>query len=248
MKKLTLAILASSLMCSQYANADALGLTFGIDFWQINPDITTGDAGKTAALAVGDQHELKLFGRFEHPIPFLPNLAVSYQNLSFDASTTLSGAWQLDGRAYAANTLVTTNTTVKQADITAYYELLDNDIVNLDMGITGRLLRSETFASSASLKANADFSAPLPMLYARADIAILGTKTHLFADGNYTSYSDNRWMDARIGIMYDLIDLPLLTGSLSAGMQLSDGQLYNEDGLDADYHFNGLFAGVQVDF
>lgn len=248
MKKLSVAIVIAALQWSHCANADALGLTVGADFWQIKPDITTGDTGKTAALSVDDQHELKLFGRFEHPIPFLPNIAVAYQNMSFDGSTTLNGAWQLDGRAYAANTLVSTTTTLKQADITAYYETLDNDIVELDVGLTARLLRSEIYASSASLKANADYSTQLPMLYTRLNISILGTKTHLFADGNYTSYSDNRWMDARVGVMYDLIDLPVVTGSLAVGMQLSDGQLYDEDGLDADYHFNGLFAGVQFDF
>lgn len=241
-------LLICSLATSAASHADTLGLTIGADFWQVNPDISLGDTGSTSALNPNDQNVVKVFGRFEHPVPFLPNVAVSYQNLSLDASTTLTNAWIFGGQTFAAASTVHSITSVKQADVTAYYELLDNDIVNLDMGITARLLRSNTSATSSAVSSNADFSLPLPMLYARSDIAILGTKTHLFAEGNYTSYSDNRWFDLRTGIMYDLLDLPVMTGSIAVGMQVSDGQIYSEDKLDADYNLDGLFASIQFHF
>jgi len=241
-------LLICSLATSATSHADTLGLTVGADFWQVNPDFSVGDTGATTSLNPSDQNVVKVYGRFEHPVPFMPNLAVSYQNLSLDASTTLTSAWKFGGQTFAASSTVDTLTSVKQADVTAYYELLDNDIVNLDMGITARILRSKTTATSTAVSSAADFSLPLPMLYARSDIAILGTKTHLFAEGNYTTFSSNRWFDLRTGIMYDLIDLPVVTGSIAIGMQVSDGQIYAEDRLDADYNLDGLFAGIQFHF
>lgn len=242
---LTLVALALAAIPS---HADTLGLTVGADVWQISPTQTTGDTGFKAALATKDEHSYKLFGRFEHPVPFMPNLAVAYQNLTLDASTTLSAAWQFGGTSYAAASNINSTTSIKQADVTAYYELLDNDVVNFDMGLTARFLRAKTAVASTTTSSTADFSLPLPMLYARSDIAILGTSTHLFAEGNYTTFSDHRWFDLKTGIMYDLIDYPLVTGSIAVGYQVSDGQIVAEDGLDADYNLDGLFAGIQFHF
>ncbi|PVZ64379.1 hypothetical protein [Pelagibaculum spongiae] len=87
-------VLAGLVSVSSGVQADVIGAKIGATYW------FTADQGNVETLNL----------QFEHPLPFLPNLAVS----GFSADDS--------------------NTEISARDFWLYYEILDNDLVSLDLG------------------------------------------------------------------------------------------------------------------
>ena len=126
--------------------ADMLGTYFGADVWQSGVDGTIQLDNHSAVTSYEDTYNYRMYVKFEHPIPLIPNAAVSFSNIDVEGSS--------------ANK----NINLKTVDFTLYYEFLDNDIVSLDAGVTWRQLDGSFEDGSTK----ASFSGPLPMGYAYA--------------------------------------------------------------------------------
>lgn len=235
-----------SLSCPQ-ALADVLGLTVGAEWWQANPDGRMGDTGYSQPLNFDDDSHSAFYAAFEHPIPLLPNLLMRRQTLSFQGDTVLAGELRLFDTRYAAQSLVNNELSVEYTDASFYYELLDNDIVSLDMGLTARFLQTDLVIRQTTSVARG-VSTPMPMLYGNANIGIFGTNSSLFFTGNYGRYDGQGMSDLRAGFAYEWIDLAAFSLTVKLGVQRLELELNNEDRMDADLVTDGAFIGVEADF
>ncbi len=244
MKTLSLAICGLLMLPYTAVQADIVGFTAGAELWQGNVDGRAGNTGVSQSLNFDDDTRRVLYAAFEHPIPLLPNIAMRQQWAEYKGSTVLAGNTVLATTSFAAQSSIINQLSIDYTDATFYYELLDNAVLSIDMGMTARWLRTETIFNSATRKA----TTPLPMLHAKGHFNILGTQSSLFFAGNYGDYSDNAVYDAQLGLAYQFVDLPAFNLFVKLGVQRMDLDLNNEDGMDMKNVQDGVFAALEFDF
>ena len=234
-------------LTSPLAQADVLGVTIGAEWWQANPDGRMGDTGFSQPLNFDDDSHSAFYAAFEHPIPLLPNLLMRRQTLSFQGDSLLPGELRLYELAYAAQSRVNNKLSLEYTDASFYYELMDNDILSLDMGLTARFLQTDLMIRQAT-SVSKGVSTPMPMLYGNASIGVFGTNSSLFFNGNYGRYDGQQMSDLRAGFAYEWIDLAAFSLTVKLGVQRLELELNNEDRMDTDLLMDGAFIGLEADF
>ncbi|WP_305373558.1 TIGR04219 family outer membrane beta-barrel protein [Photobacterium leiognathi] len=156
------------------------------------------------------------YASIEHFIPLVPNFMVRYNNID------------------------TGNVAFEQSDLTAYYEILDNDLVALDLGVT--------VSKFGSVKLNNDdrFSDWQPTLYGNAEIGIPATPLTVFAQANAGNFDGTRLFDGQAGVKYTI-------GLVAADLNIRGGYRMMDYDFDkakntGDVDLDGWFAGIEVDF
>ncbi|KJG15292.1 TIGR04219 family outer membrane beta-barrel protein [Photobacterium angustum] len=163
-----------------------------------------------------DDTSASYYASFEHFIPLVPNFMVRYNNID------------------------TGNVAFEQSDFTAYYEILDNDLVSLDLGLTA------TKFGSVKLNSDDRFSDWQPTIYGNAEIGIPATPLTVFAQANAGKYDGTRLFDGQAGVKYTI-------GLVAADLNIRGGYRMMDYDFDkakntGDVDLNGWFAGVEVDF
>lgn len=163
-----------------------------------------------------DDTSASYYASFEHFIPLVPNFMVRYNNI--DTGTVA----------------------FEQSDFTAYYEILDNDLVSLDLGLTA------TKFGSVKLNSDDRFSDWQPTIYGNAEIGIPATPLTVFAQANAGKYDGTRLFDGQAGVKYTI-------GLVAADLNIRGGYRMMDYDFDkakntGDVDLNGWFAGVEVDF
>lgn len=141
MKK-TFCMLTLSLgLASSCQAATVLGLEVGATAWHSDSTIEQNGGAKTRT---DSDVALAIYGAFEHPIPFVPNVRAEIMQNENDVRRS-------SGSSKTAHT-----------DITAYYEILDNWIT-LDLGLSARAFDAKLDDAGTRHKADSTLGA----LYAK---------------------------------------------------------------------------------
>ncbi|MCP4956913.1 MAG: TIGR04219 family outer membrane beta-barrel protein [Photobacterium aquimaris] len=162
-----------------------------------------------------DDTSTSYYASFEHFIPLVPNVMVRYNDID------------------------TGNVNFEQSDFTAYYEILDNDLVALDLGVT------MTKFAGVKIQHQNSFSDWQPTVYAAAELGIPATPLAVFAQANAGKYDGTRLFDGQAGVKYTL-GLVAVDLNLRAGYRMMDYDFKKSNSSDVE--LNGWFAGVEVDF
>lgn len=155
------------------------------------------------------------YASFEHFIPLVPNVMVRYSNID------------------------TGDVEFGQSDFTAYYEILDNDLVALDLGVT------MTKFGAVSIRHGDNFNDWQPTIYGSAELGIPATPLTVFAQANAGKYDGTRLFDGQAGVKYTL-GLVAADLNLRAGYRMMDYDF--KKSTSGDVKLDGWFAGVEVDF
>ena len=253
-------LVTSALTLAQNSHADTLGLRAGVEYW--NADLSGEAQNRTSRIKkIGKPvkfDDWQFYGEtynsvwvnFEHPVPFAPNIRMTYTNIENAKEKTIKHT--------AGSTTYYTQDSVAllfdNIDFTFYYEVLDNWI-ELDAGLTARSLNGEFEAISTigdgltrPVQDRSKLNEIIPMIYLNGRVDIP------FVDGIYVqsvingiSYKGNTLYDADIRLGYDLnlvaLDLGFYTGYRRMVLKSTDlGNLY------ADAYMDGLIAGLEVHF
>src|SRR5690554_4488511 len=177
MKMIRSAILLTAVAAIPVAQADVLGFGASIGYWDSD---LSGKAAKDGdrvdvedELDLSNNTEANLSAFLEHPIPVLPNIRLSYIKIDQSGRGRLSSGFD----NIVAGAPVDSSLKWRQADLTLYYEVLDN-WVNLDLGLTVRDLDAELKVSDVAglARSETDVDVILPMGYvaARFDLPLSG--------------------------------------------------------------------------
>lgn len=242
------AVTFTSLMWLNMAQADMLGMRIALDYSELSPSVIVGDAGHAGHLTLADDKAVNWTARFEHPVPLLPNIAARYQKATLRGQSTLPATLLLSGKTFIAGSLAEQLSSVQFIDVSAYYEILDNPVASLDLGVTARHLSSDTALSTTITSAERGLNVQLPMLFVDAELGVWGTDTVLFMQGNYSKYQGDRNYDWRSGIAWQLVDVAMLQAYIRAGWQRSVTSVLNRDHTDMKVNNSGGFIGMSIDF
>jgi outer membrane protein len=207
MKKNACAALMASAICMP-AMADFVGVYAGVDYRSTSSSSDMSEELK-------DTNNVSGYLAFEHFIPLVPNAKVKYSDLSSDTnidSNTLSSS--------AANAIL-------------YYQLLDNSIFELDLGLAYSRFENDY----------EDLSADLGQLYSAAKVHVPGTSLHAFAEVIGGSTTSDDYTDAEMGLAYTFNPDSPLNVAVRAGYRYQEAKVNNYEQEN-----KGVFAGLEVHF
>ncbi|MGL6118254.1 TIGR04219 family outer membrane beta-barrel protein [Plesiomonas sp.] len=206
MKK-SLALLV--LFAASPAMADALSIKGSTEFLAG----TTLDAGHGFSDNNASGYRIGL--QLEHPIPLLPNAMIRYQNL--DGSS--------NGQVIEQ----------EKWDMIGYYQLLDNGLINIDLGAGWR--------QQTNTVSNHSVEQGMFLAYSAGELRIPSTPLSVTAELNMPLY-DNTWgYDGQLGLTWRAGALNLKAGYQWAKMD------FNENNNNAsDMNTNGWYGGLSFGF
>lgn len=228
--------------------ADMLGVRAGLEYWRAQPEVVAGNTGAAGRWSLEDANGMAWAARFEHPIPLVPNVAARYQQNDFSAQAPLLNSLQLGQVVYSAGQNIWQSQKYQSYDVTAYYELLDNPLLSVDLGLTARQLRIKSELNTSVVKSSADLSVLLPMFYLDTEVGVWGTDTVVFVKGNYSRYQSDLNYDWQAGIAWRFIDVAMFQAYLRVGWQNNKLAISDRDHLDVQANNSGGFAGLYLDF
>lgn len=228
--------------------ADSLGLVVGAQSWQAKSDLAVTDVTNQLYRTADKHNQQAWYLKFEHPIPLLPNVAVQQQRLHHQSALTLSTAFLFGAQKFAAGQSVTGTLDGRWQDFSAYYELADNDLLQLDVGATLRRLDVSLTLQDPTNSAQQQIDRWRPMLFADAELGILGTDTAIFAHLGYGKASSDHSRDVSGGLAWRWLDITPLQGYLKIGYQDVRLDLSALNTTDTLQSMRGVFAALEFDF
>lgn len=267
MSKHQIALILAGLLASAVAQADSLaGIYAGAHYWDTSSDAyLSGDNGlgdtTRADFDFGKGGKGSFWLAIEHPLPLLPNLMARYNQLGGEDVTTLAGDIEIDDKLYQGGTDLVLDARLDHVDLVLYYELLDNDLASLDLGLNLKLGDFELSGTGIatgedsdgntvyeSLRYSVSYNGVVPLAYAAAKVAIPGSGLSLFGDISGLAYQDHKLYDGQLGVGYDLLDNPVMILTAQLGYRVFRLQSDDIDALQGELRFDGGFAGLVAHF
>lgn len=254
MNKTALALAVGALLTAAAAQADTIGgIYVGAQYWDLASDGTINDDNASADFDLGDDAKGSVWIAIEHPIPLLPNFKARYNQLDGEGVATLNGAITIDDVTFADDTEMALDAKLDHVDAVLYYELLDNDLVSLDLGLNIKVGDFELTAIGESPAGDAvtqsgSYSGPIPLLYAAGQIGLPLTGLGVFGEVSGLAYSGNQFYDAQAGVGYNFLDNPAIVLTGQVGYRIFKLKADDLDDINADIQFDGAFAGLVAHF
>jgi len=247
-------IIAAGLAALVSVNAQAdtlLGLYIGGQVWANNASGSFGEGSDNqAAFDFDDEYQGSYYVAFEHPIPLIPNVKIASTTLDTIGGTTVNNIFDFNGITYSHDTKLDTTLEASYIDYTLYYEVLDNDLLTFDFGLTARDLDAyiQVVESKTNIGNDLSVSGYIPMFYLSTIVGLPFTGFNFFAEGNFISYDSQTIYDVQAGVSYELLDNLAVDVDLTLGYRTVKLELNDLDDFYSDLTFDGAFAGVIVHF
>lgn len=234
------------------APADVLGVRAGASYWSYDINGTARYKTRDSANDLDINNDLGYdngssgyyYISLEHPVPFLPNVRLSYTNIDEDANGHLTRTVIFGNTKFPVNEDVSSKFKLKQTDITLYYELLDN-VVSLDLGLNGKYIDSKAqITGAASGTERTNISGWVPMAYAGVGADLPLTGLGVSADGSYVKYEGSTFYDFSIRARYTT---PWHVG-VDVGYRKIKLDLDNFNDSFTNIEFDGPYAGAYLEF
>jgi len=253
MKKTLLAASCAALMCGSAQADTLLGLYIGGHVWANEASGSFGEGlNNQSVFEFNDENQGSFYVAFEHPIPLIPNIKIASTTLDTVGGTTIGDIepFEFAGETYTAGTTLDTTLDASFVDYTLYYEVLDNDLLTFDFGLTARDLDASinVIEPMTQLQSDLDVSGIIPMAYINTIIGLPFTGLNIFAEANFISYDDQTVYDAQIGVSYAILDNLAVDFDVTVGYRTIKMELNDLDDFYSDLTYDGFFAGAIVHF
>jgi len=242
---LSILTVLSSVSFASLCQADTLlGVYIGSDYWKTSTSGSLSSLSSDSSNNFSANKPATSYIALEHPIPLLPNIMLR------NASLELKGNSVAGINVYGGSNLTAATANIDQTDAVMYYELLDNGLVSLDLGVNIRKVDGDysVFSSTNILVEETRFSGYIPMLYAAGEIGIPATGLSVYGDFNTLSVGDHSLRDYQAGVAYQFIDIPFIDVCASVGFRKLSIELEDLDGINSDISVDGVTAGLRVHF
>lgn len=252
MKKYCLAAALSMACLAPAAHADTLlGLYVGVDAWQSDNSGSFADRGNMQSFDFEDETFTSYYAALEHPIPLVPNIKLKYTDLELNGSAKLGESFEFGGTDFAVGSEVNTLSDLSHVDYILYYEIFDNDLVSIDLGVNAKQFDGEIVVTDKNNTTNTetvDFSGFVPLVYGRAEVGLPLTGLSVFFEGSLLAIDDSKVQDYQAGIAWALLDNLAVDLDVKAGYRQMTLELDDVDDLYTDIDASGPFAGIQIHF
>lgn len=239
---------------SQQAQADTLlGLYIGGDQWATETTGALATSSDLQTFQFEDQDFSSFYAALEHPIPLVPNLKIKYTELELEAMADLNQSFEFGDNIYKVDTRVTGDSDLSHIDYVLYYEIFDNDLISIDLGLSAKQFDGyvKVKGDEQSLgfsEESIDISGVVPMAYGAVQVGLPFTGLSVFAEGSMLAIGDSSIQDYQVGVAWEFVDNMAVDIALRAGYRALSLELDDVDDIYTDLETKGLFAGLQVHF
>lgn len=211
--------------------------------WQSSVSGETRSSGSTIDLKndLGLDDQTIGFVRGRGHLTLLGNLYVGFTPLKYDASSTLTRTVTYEGQTFSGSTPVTTNIDLKTYDLGWTFSPLNVGILEAEIGANIKFINGTVTLKNSTQTAQADFSAPVPML--KAVLRANGPFVSAEVDAMAIAYADNHLYDVTAQVKLNPFPFMYVAG----GYRFIDVELTDGDKL-ASMKIKGPFLGLGVDF
>lgn len=238
------AILATGSMRVVYADT-LIGLDGGVDQWWYDAEQTLHSNPSPPILASAST--TSYFLALEHPLPILPNIRL--QGIRLQA---VGGAQvpllTSDGQTTTSSDVHYLASDFRSTSYILYYDILDNGVIALDLGILANHLQSTHFLSTTNRNSSRHTDTWLPAAYLDTRIHFPGSDISMFSTVSVANYQDDRWFDAQLGVVYQFMSNPLLNANLRLGYRKLNVTVTHDYATRLDTNFKGYFSGLSFHF
>ena len=249
MKKAIIAASLAAVLCTSAQADTLLGLYIGGQVWA---NQAKGSLGKEemnqTTFDFDNETSGSYFVALEHPIPLIPNAKIVSTKYDTVGNTTIDVSTTIEGVTSTESVLAKATFDASYVDYTLYYEILDNDLLTFDFGLTARDLEIDSQITAAGNTSDLSASKVLPLLYVNAIIGLPFTGFNVFAQADFLSRSDYDIYDYQVGVSYEVLDNLAVDLDLTLGYRAVKLELNDLDGLYSDMTFKGVFAGAIMHF
>ena len=242
------AILAAIIFASTTtAHADLLDLNVGLNYW--NNNMKVGGTYEGYYNSFKNEHDFKpvIWAKVEHKVPVLPNFKLRYTDLEHDAKTTITGSIKIDDKVYTDQANIKIDAKLSHFDVTPYYNVLNNDILSLGIGINLKIGDFKIEATDGITSAKIDYKGVAPLPYACSEIK-LPFDISLKGDVAGLAIGDYAFYDAEIALEWEMFDVADVGASVEAGYRKIYASADDVEDLDLTYKSDGFFAGISVNY
>ncbi len=248
-----LSLLASALSFSS-AQADMIyGIYAGGQGWQLDPsgDFSNGDNNEQSGFTFNYDKETasSIYLALEHPIPIIPNAKVRQNNIKINGSVEGDVAFVF-GNINDKFDRPTTKMDFSNTDFIIYYEILDNDLVSIDLGLNGKRVDGYIMVDDSGTSRNVElpFDGVVPLVYAAAEIGLPFTGLAVYGDISHLGLGDHKLSDYQMGIAYDLVDNIAFDIAVQLGYRSFSLTLDDLDDINSDLDVKGAYLGLEIHF
>lgn len=270
-KKAFVVVVAALFMVN--VQADTVGLYLGGQIWQNEFSGGFGKEGAPIDFNYKNEQQTSFFVAFEHPFPLIPNLRISHTNFDTSSQTNSTQEFSFPVDTIVHETLIDTDVearfNVSYVDYTLYYQLLDNHLFSLDLGLTARDFSgaitvtedittvnnwSDIFGNPYTATRNDNLINEIktndiePMLYIASNIGLPLKGLSVFAQGDFLLKGDRTISDYQVGLMYDLIDNHMVDFNVILGYRTVKMEFKSSDDIFSDSEVNGGYISVIAHF
>lgn len=245
-----LGLISSAILTSTYAQADTvLGGYIGVQAWNMSTEGGFAQNDSLAAFSFDEEVNTSFYAALEHPIPLIPNIKLARTTLTTSGANLINSQFDFGDEVYLVNANITTEVDLTSTDYILYYEILDNDLVSIDVGISGKQIEGDVFvADSNGRSSQQTLNTIIPMGYAKAQVGLPFTGFSLMAEGSLIAIGDDSFSDYQVALTYSFVETLALDLSLQAGYRSTEIDLNDVDDIYADLTFDGVFVGLEFDF
>ncbi|GAA5143216.1 TIGR04219 family outer membrane beta-barrel protein [Thalassotalea piscium] len=122
--------------------AEAVGLYLGGQVWQSEASGVFGEINALRDFDLAKEYQNNYFVAIEHPFPLLPNIRISSTSLATLGHIRSMQEFSNDNEVYYVDVRVDSdveaNFNVSYIDYTLYYQVFDNGLFSVDLGLSAR--------------------------------------------------------------------------------------------------------------
>ncbi len=246
----TLAMATCALALSAQANADTfLGGYVGAQAWNMDTSGGFAQNQSTANFTFEDETNASFYAALEHPIPLVPNLKLARTSMDTSGSTVIDSQFTFGGQVYLANASLDTTFDLVATDYILYYEILDNDLISIDIGVSGKQIDGDISVIDGNGRASQQsLNTIIPMGYGRVEIGLPLTGLAVYAEASGIAIQDDSFTDYQVALTYNFYESLAIDLTLQAGYRATELDLNDVDDIYANIEFDGVFVGIEFDF
>lgn len=234
------------------AHADITGISVGAGVWKQSPEGYVQSDGDRADveddLQIDSETDAFVWADLRHPVPLLPRLKLQYTPVSMSGDGRVTRSFNFEGTSFGVNEDVSSELQLDQMDAIFYWTPWST-LVDLDLGVNVKYVDgyAEVERRQSGERERVDFSAPLPLLYARVEARVPGTGLFGGGEGSYLSVDGHRILDVALRAGYRA-DLGAGSVAVEGGWKHQNLRLDDLDDVDADLTIEGPYVGVSARF
>jgi outer membrane protein len=252
-KAITLSSIALAILTpftSSNALADTvLGGYIGLQGWNVSAQGGFAQNTSLATFNFEEEANTSFYAALEHPIPLIPNIKLARTTLDTSGSSILDSQFNFGDEVFLVSASITNQVELTTTDYILYYEILDNDLVSIDIGVSGKQLDGTIFvADSNGRSGRQEIDTIIPMGYAKLQVGLPFTGLSVMAEGSLLAIDDDSFSDYQVALVYSFVETLAIDMSLQAGYRSTEIDINDVDDIYADLQFDGAFIGIEFDF